>query len=161
MLHLFILIHRESNTNKKTLHSCKNLQSQILSLLLTLRNPPLHQLRIPRLEPHLKRLRLRRQRRRNRITLNRVQNRPVSRVLCRVHRERHDQADVCGVQFAVGEVRAGAHAGARAVAVVWGAGAFAEVEVAFGEELVGVLEVGFVVVGGPGVLSFVSIEYVE
>lgn len=161
MLHLFILIHRESNTNKKTLHSCKNLQSQILSLLLTLRNPPLHQLRIPRLEPHLKRLRLRRQRRRNRITLNRVQNRPVCRVLCRVHRERHDQADVCGVQFAVGELRAGAHAGARAVAVVWGAGAFAEVEVALGEELLGVLEVGFVVVGGPGVLSFVSIEYVE
>lgn len=129
---------------------------QIPRPLLTLCNPFLQHRPIPRLKAHLERLWLRRQRRRNRIALDGVQNRMVRSILRRVHREGHDEPHVRRVQLAVGQVRAGAHARAGAVAVVGGAGAFAQVEVAFGEELEGVLEVVFVVVGGPGVLHFIS-----
>ena len=70
-----------------------------------------------------------------------------------MHRKGRDEPDERRVELAVGEVRAGAHARAGAVAVVRGAGAFAQLEVALGDEAVGHFEVVFVVVGCPGVLD--------
>lgn len=65
--------------------------------------------------------------------------------------ESGNQTDEGGVELAVSEVRADAHARAGAVGVVRGA-AVRGGEVAGGEEGVRVGEVGGVVVGGVGVL---------
>ena len=67
--------------------------------------------------------------------------------------ERHNQPHERGEEFAVREMGSSAHAGPGAVGVVRGAGAFGVVQVAVDREGAGVFEVGFVEVGGPGILS--------
>jgi hypothetical protein len=70
--------------------------------------------------------------------------------------ERHDKSHECGIEFAVCEVGASAHAGSGAVGVVRYSGAFGVGEVAVNGEGFGVFEVGLVEVGGPGVLFPIS-----
>lgn len=65
--------------------------------------------------------------------------------------KRADETDECGVEFAVGEMRACAHAAAGAIGVVRGAAAFGVREVALWVEDGGGFEVGGVVVCCPGV----------
>jgi len=62
-----------------------------------------------------------------------------------------DQSDERGVQFSVREMRAGTHARTRTVGVMRGTRAFRVLEVAFNHEGFGILEVGFVEVGGPSI----------
>lgn len=121
--------------------------------LLALPHPPLQALRIPDPEPNLKRHRIQRQRRLRGIAIQRVQDRMVPGIPRGHHAEGRDQPDERGVEFAVGEVRAGAHARAGAVGVVRGSAAVGGREVALRLEEVGVFEVGGVVVGGVGVLG--------
>ena len=125
---------------------------QIGSLLLAFRNPFLQHLPVSRLESHLERLRFGGQCRRNGIALNRIHNRRICWVPRWVHGERHDEPDVRRVELAVGQMRAGAHARAGAVAIVRRARRFTQVQITLRNELEGVFEVLAVVVGRPCVL---------
>jgi hypothetical protein len=120
--------------------------------------PSLQQIPRPllRLKSTLKRFRIRRQTRRNRITLQRIQNRGIFRVLWRHHMERGEDPNKRSVQFSICKMRSCAHARAGAVGVVGGSAAFGVFEIAFDGEGVGFFEVGWVVVGCPGVLWVVS-----
>lgn len=126
---------------------------QTPSPFLTLPHPPLQRLQIPRPKSALERFRVRRQARRYRITVQRVQDGEILRRPRRIDMECRDQTDEGRVQLAIREVRAGAHAGPGAIRVVRGARAFGVVEVALDREGVGVFEVRGVEVGGPGVLG--------
>ena len=125
--------------------------SQIPRPFLTPPNPPLQRPTIPNPKLHLEPLRLCRQARLDGITLQRIQDRAIPFLLALRNMESGNQTDEGGVELAIGEVRADAHARAGAVGVVRGA-AVRGGEVAGGEEGVGVGEVGGVVVGGVGVL---------
>ena len=96
---------------------------QVLRPLLTLRNPFPYQYRISRFKSNLEGLRLRRQSRRDRIALDRIEDRPILSLLSWMHGKCRDQTDVSGEELAIRKVRTSAHARARAVAVVWSAGA--------------------------------------
>ncbi len=65
--------------------------------------------------------------------------------------ESRDQSDERGVQFSIRKMRARTHARTRTVGVMRGTRAFRILEVSFDDEGFGVLEMGFVKVGGPGV----------
>lgn len=153
LVHMPSCHHQVKNRTTIRSYNCLKCQSKILSPLLTLRNPLLQQHRITRLEPNLKRLRLCGQCRRYSIAFHRIQDGVVSRILRRMNSESRDDSDKSCVQLAIREMRAGAHAGSGAVAVVRSTlVALGGVEVAFWNELFGVFEVGCVVVCSPGIL---------
>jgi hypothetical protein len=127
------------------------MSSQILRPLLTLRHPPLQHLPIPHPEPDLKRLRLRRQRRRNTIALKGIQHRPIHLISGRHKLKRGNHSKETGIDLAIRQVAPNAHPRSGAIAVVRRAAALRVAEIPLREELLGVLEVAGVVVGGPRV----------
>lgn len=126
--------------------------SEVLGPLITIRYPLCQPGRIPSLEADLERFGLGSETGRDGIAFNRIKDGAVRLVLGRMHGECHDQTDVRRVEFTVGQVRAGTHPRASAVAVVRSSRAFSQVQVALRDKLGGHLEMVFVVVGCPSVL---------
>lgn len=124
---------------------------QVLGALLRLGDPLLQLGLVPGPDLHLERLGVERQRRRRVVAVEAVHDGAVGRVVGLREVEGGDDADVGRVQLAVGEVRARAHARARAVGVVRRAD-LGVVEEALDDELVRHLEAVLVVVGSVGIL---------
>lgn len=128
-----------------------HLQPQLLCPLFTFAKPLLQQILVPWLEPNLEVLGLHRQTRRNRIRLEAIHNGLIPRILRRRELKRRNQPNKRSEQLSIREMRARTHARASAVAVVWGARAVGDVEVALWIEMVGVFKVLFVVICGIGI----------
>lgn len=90
--------------------------------LITPPDPSLQHRPVPHPKPDLERLRIQRQARLGGVAVQRVQDRPVRRILCGHHLKGADEPQEGRIQLAVGQMRAHAHAAARAVAVVRRAG---------------------------------------
>lgn len=126
---------------------------QLLCPLLTLCNPPSQTSLIPRLKTNLEWLRFRCHRRRSSVALNSIKHWHIGRVLSWLYGKRHDKPKKDSVQLAAREVGGGAHARPGAEAVVWRAEAFARLEVSLREKAVGHVEMIFVVVCCPRILT--------
>ncbi len=132
---------------------------QVPCPLLTLSHPPLKRIPVSCTETTLKWLWVRRQTRRNGVTLQAVQDWLILLLFRRINVEGCDQSDKCGVEFSVCKMRTSTHARSGTIGIVWRTRAFGVLEVAFYVEFLRVFEVGFIEVGSPCILEVALVVF--
>ena len=126
-----------------------HLVSEVFGPLLRLLDPSAEALLVSQLQSQFELLRLRRQRRWNAVALQRIDDRSVGWVCGRYNLECRDHPEEDGVEFTICKMRANTHAQTCAICVVVCAVPTTVIQVPFWQELGGIFEMRFIVIGSP------------